>query len=204
LSEAIARRKPWLQATNGSLDLNGLNDRGFEIYGRHWPGQRPQTVFDGTQFCHTGSADRALAQMFAYCHSDWQRQSVINVRREKPFCFFAQHRSFSSFDLRFLIYKAPLGKHSNRKSKIQNQKSLEWLTDPGCPLFRKEATSDKVQGWPSRRLGDCVNGCCWPRFQIRFSGWLLRPRTLPFTSTHLAPSCCEAGAGQPFRNTCDF
>jgi hypothetical protein len=44
-------------------------------------------------------------------------------------------------------------------------------------------------------LGDTFNGCCWPRFQIRFHHPISpTPCARRFvTSTHLAPSCCEPG-----------
>jgi len=69
----------------------------------------------------------------------------------------------------------------------------EWLTDPGCSLFLQGSNSRKVQGWPNRLFERLCQRVLLATFQIRFSGWLFLPRTLPFTSTHLAPSCCEPG-----------
>ena len=74
------------------------------------------------------------------------------------------------------------------------------VADPGCfPQNSEKQLRPGNFGLLISRAGTKSTGCCWPRFQIIPSvveSHFIRPQTV--TSTQLAPSFCEAGAGQPF------
>ena len=90
--------------------------------------------------------------------------------------------------------------------KLKSRQAKAYRTLDGWPApaasFVKRSNCDKFGQLLEACMSD-VNGCCWPRFQLRPLGRLGSLARRFLTSTHLAPSFCEPGRGS-HPDICDF